>query len=133
MQVKVLVHKGKKRSYYADIHKGDDDYFYTFPTLINEEEAEIVISRFSVTIDYLDGFLIRTNLMPFSLFPNKEWYLDKKELKTILTTLEDIGYEGFRVDLDELFDEMLDSQEGILFDDGEDIDDDFDETLDGAF
>lgn len=71
----------------------DEGYFYELYVLIDDKKAAIIITDDGISIDFVDGSCIHTNIVPNRLFPNMK-SLPWKCLRKIIKILEDTGMEG---------------------------------------
>lgn len=71
----------------------DNDYFYELYVLIDSKKAAIIVTNEGVSVDFLDGRSIHTNIVPERLY-GKTRSLKWKQLSKILETIEATDAEG---------------------------------------
>src|SRR5262245_12010146 len=71
----------------------DRGYFYELYVLIDSKKAAIVITDAGVSIDFIDGSSIDTNIMPEGRY-GKQKSLQWEQLRKIIRIIEATGAEG---------------------------------------
>lgn len=71
----------------------DGRYYYELFVIINRRQCSIIITNKGVSIDYLSGASIHTNLRPEAMFPNCQ-KLDNKQIGRVVDVLETTDIEG---------------------------------------
>jgi hypothetical protein len=85
------------REYYYKETIGVDNYNYDIAIKVGERSAEVNISRFGVSIYFLDdGSCLLTDIFPSKLFPNNVSSLEKHQLINILNILEESSDEEIK-------------------------------------
>jgi len=70
-----------------------DGYFYEVYVLIDKEKAAIAITDNGVSVDFMSGSSIHTNIVPNKMFQGQK-FLSWNQIAKILTVLENTDLEG---------------------------------------
>lgn len=84
-----LVRDGVTHPYTEEL--SENDYCYAIELI--KPHGSVIITRFGVSICYVNGCVKVTNIVPNSLFQHKTCLIES-ELIQVLDTLEAIGFEG---------------------------------------
>jgi hypothetical protein len=76
--------------YYESINK--KGYFYELYVMIDDVKAKIIITNGGVSIDFVDGRCVHTNIIPERLFKENE--LTWPKLRKIIRIIENTEAEG---------------------------------------
>lgn len=68
-------------------------YFYELYVLVDGVKSAIIIDNYGVSVDFITGESIHTNIIPHKLFPGRQ-SLTWKHLRQIVNVLEGTSCEG---------------------------------------